>query len=266
MTTDKTSPIFAKTTLERAAEKMGASTLTAKTYPPFASTARIQRVMEQTGGALLKDLPITTPSAVRVDRAMGVASATFLRNTKAPSTSTALIQRVMEQAGGTLLKDLPNTNASTALIQRVLERASGTLLKDLPLIQAEEVEEIASKLREAEDEESVAAISAAYSQIVDANTAEPNRANDLALTIPFHDRYARATLQLVAVAAYMAVAYIVGLASAACPPLSAALWASGYTPNAKIAWKATGKAYDRIFSKENNHFPREAPTTKKDLW
>jgi len=170
------------------------------------------------------------------------------------------VQRILEQAGGQPLKNftLPTTTMTT--VQRILEQVGGSP-SQVPavLVQAADLSEVADVLRETADEETVVAIEAAYAGVVD--KAPQNGVGELDLTIPSHDRYARAALQLAAMAAYMSAAFVVGLAAALFPPLSAALWMSGYTPSPQLAWKATGKAYDRIFSPENNHVPPEPPTS-----
>ncbi|MFJ5699979.1 hypothetical protein [Arthrobacter sp. NPDC093139] len=272
---------FCKDQLGAGCGKAESVRLAPRSMTPFVAADVIQRVLDQAGGTFLKDLPPLHASVAVMDRVMGLAGPSAVKNIKTPFVAADVIQRVLDQAGGTFLKDLPPLHASVAVmdrvmglagpfvaadvIQRVLDQAGGTFLKDLPPVQGEEVEEIASRLREAEDEEAVFAINAAYSKVAGANAVEPDHGNQLALTIPFHDRYIRAALQLAAVSAYMTVVYVVGLAAALIPPLSAALWTSGYTPHKpKIVWKAVGEAYDRIFSPENNHLPPEPP--KKNIW
>ncbi|WP_442546162.1 hypothetical protein ACSBOX_21385 (plasmid) [Arthrobacter sp. KN11-1C] len=74
--------------------------------------------------------------------------------------------------------------------------------------------------------------------------------NALGLTVPFgHDHAVRTALQILVMTGIFSTLFVAFLVN---PVLGAALSALG-TPNAVVTWKATGKAYDRLYSRENNH-------------
>ncbi|MET4901577.1 hypothetical protein PV760_12970, partial [Paenarthrobacter sp. CC6] len=69
----------------------------------------------------------------------------------------------------------------------------------------------------------------------------------LNLTMPFgHDSAVRTGLQIVAVTSLFAILLMIFLSN---PFLGAVLSAVG-TPNVAVSWKATGKAYDRLYGLE----------------
>jgi len=72
----------------------------------------------------------------------------------------------------------------------------------------------------------------------------------LELTVPFgHDRAVRTALQIIIVSSLFTTLFVAFMVN---PFLAAALSAVG-TPNAVVTWKATGRAYDRLNGRENNH-------------
>ena len=89
-----------------------------------------------------------------------------------------------------------------------------------------------------------------FAEIPEAEILLKEASNALGLTVPFgYDRSVRTTLQILVMTSIFSTLFVAFLVN---PFLGAALSALG-TPNAVVTWKATGKAYDRLYGRENNH-------------